>query len=326
MQQLSKDAWLACARGFVQAREEADGLHFLRFGDRALKYYAQREGWLVRAYCPAGVCFDFTTDSPSVRVRAALRPGARKMAWFDLYADGLLTGTLGASEPGETIAGAMPCGPREERRARRIQLWLPHTRPAALLEVALEDGASFAPSPAAPAQLFLGDSITQGMDAHHPSFGYAMTASRVLGLGHFNYGIGGAIFAAESLPEAPLAQPREIVVAYGTNDWSGAQPLENARAYLRRVRELWSQTPVAVLEPLWRTSCDGPEAERNSAGQSLNDYRAAIAGFAREVDMRVCSFEQLLPPVPEMLVDGTHPGDMGHLAYGANVAALLRKD
>ncbi|MCW8132942.1 MAG: hypothetical protein KIS92_21525 [Planctomycetota bacterium] len=326
MRILAREEWLAGARGLAQARDEADGVHCLRFGNEALAFYDRAEGSAIRARCPAGVRVVFTSDTAQVRVKAALRPGARKMAWFDLYADGVLTGSLGSPEAGAALEGSLPCGPAGERKPRRLELWLPHARPAGLLELALDDGASFAPAAPEPELLFLGDSITQGMDAQHPSFAYAMTAARTLGQGHFNYGIGGARFDAESLPAAPVAAPAGIVIAYGTNDHSGARGLEFAEAYLARVRALWPRTPATVLAPIWRTPAD-PETKRNAAGQSLAEYRAGLADLARALPgMRYVPHERLLPPVAELLVDGTHPGDAGHLAYGTNLARLLRED
>lgn len=309
----------------VQARHEADGVHCLRFGNAGLAFYDQAEGSAIRARCPAGVRVVFTSDTTQVRVKASIRRGARKMAWFDLYADGIMTGTLGSAEARDGLEGLLPCGPRGERKPRRLELWLPHSRPAGIQEIALDDGAGFEPAATEPVHLFLGDSITQGMDAQHPSFAYAMTATRMLGVGHHNYGIGGARFVADSLPEAPLADPLGITIAYGTNDFSGAWGLEHAQAYLQRVRVLWPKTALTVLSPLWRSPAD-PEGKRNESGQSLDDYRAGLAELVRAIPgARLIPHEQLLPPVPELLVDGTHPGDAGHLAYGANVARLLKK-
>lgn len=324
MRVLSKEELLACARGFCQTQEQQGALLFGRFGEAALRYYAQRDGWAVRARCPTGVMLDFLTDADAVHVRAELTQGARLCGFFDLYADGLFTGTLGSANAAGPLAGVLPCGLEGDRKRRRVQLWLPHARPVALQEVSLPAGATFEPAPRGKVMLFLGDSITQGMDALHPSFGYAMTAARLLGLEHYNYGIGGAVFAAESLPEAPVASPLGIVVAYGTNDWSGALSTELARAYLKRVRSLWPQTPVTVLEPLWRTIADGQEGKPNESGQTLAAYRAELAGIVAGIGgMRYVRHAELLPPGPALLADGTHPGDAGHLVYGANLARLM---
>ncbi|MBE7464151.1 MAG: SGNH/GDSL hydrolase family protein [Planctomycetes bacterium] len=326
MRKLTPDELRACARGCVQTRETGGALQFLRFGDAALKYYAQREGWEVRSRCPAGVRLDFFTDADVVRVRADLLPGARKCGYFDLYAGGIFTGTLGAADAPDRLEGELPCGPAGVRERRRVELWLPHARPTLLHEVALPDGASFEPAPVHGAEmLFLGDSITQGMDATHPSFGYAMTATRARGCGHFNYGIGGAVFDAESLPEAPLAEPQGIVVAYGTNDWSSGLSTERARDYLKRVSELWPRTPVAVLEPLWRTAADGSEGKPNKDGQTLAAYRLDLARVVAALEgMTYIGWPDLLPPGPAFLVDGVHPGDTGHVVYGQNLAAKMR--
>ncbi|GMV82445.1 MAG: hypothetical protein AMXMBFR7_36290 [Planctomycetota bacterium] len=323
MRKLTPDELRACARGCVQTREAAGALQFLRFGDAALKYYAQRDGWEVRSRCPAGVRLDFFTDADFVRVRADVLPGARKCGYFDLYAGGVFTGTLGAADAPERLEGELPCGPAGVRERRRVELWLPHARPTVLHEVALPDGASFEPAPVRGAEmLFLGDSITQGMDATHPSFGYAMRVSKWLGQRHYNYGIGGAVFAADSLPEPPVEYVNNIVIAYGTNDWSGGLPCDLAQRYLERVRSLWPQAVLSVLEPLWRTQADGPEGKPNKAGQTLAQYRAELRQVVADFDNAHCiPWEDLLPPCAEFLVDGVHPGDVGHMIYANNLIA-----
>ena len=72
MRILTGDEILACARGFYQPRRSPEGLQFLRFSDKAMAFYHTQDNWRIRAGCPAGVRLEFVTDSPAVRVEAAI--------------------------------------------------------------------------------------------------------------------------------------------------------------------------------------------------------------------------------------------------------------
>jgi lysophospholipase L1-like esterase len=312
---MTHDMIVACARGMRQARETGLGLELVRFSDAALAAYAEKEMWTVRAWCPAGVTLQLVTDSPTLDIELALGPGARQPAYVDAYVDGRFAATLGSATPGETLAGTftLPGTPAH------VSLYLPHCRQAGIRTLALADGASWTPAPAQPILLALGDSITQGMDAHHPSLTYPAVAARRLGMSLYNGGIGGYVFDAASLPDAPVADPALITVAYGTNDWSHRRDVAHARDYLTRLRALYPTTPVAVLAPLWRS------ADATEEAASLADYRAAltaiVAGFP---GMTTVPMPALLPPGPAFLCDGVHPDAAGHVVYGENLAGALQ--
>ncbi|HEX2950365.1 MAG TPA: SGNH/GDSL hydrolase family protein [Armatimonadota bacterium] len=319
MQYVSTDDIVACARGMRQARETALGLELVRFSDAALAIYREPESRALRSLCPAGVVLDLLTDSDVLYLKAQIGPGARQPAYFDLYVDGVFVGTLGSATPEEVIEGELHW---KSTGTMRVTLYVPQCRMFGFREVALADGASWSPAPLQPTLLALGDSITQGMDAHHPSLIYPAVAARALGMGLYNCGVGGYVFDAASLPDPPITDPALITVAYGTNDWSCHHDVAHARDYLARVRTLYSTVPVVVLEPIWRTACDGDPAEPNS--YTLADYRRELAAIVDEfLDVRYLPMSNLLPPGPVFLSDGTHPDSVGHITYGENLAKML---
>ena len=68
--------------------------------------------------------------------------------------------------------------------------------------------------------VFIGDSITQGMDARGPASAYAVQLARVLDVELLNQGVGGHIFDLDALDDELPYHPDIITIAYGTNDWS----------------------------------------------------------------------------------------------------------
>ena len=144
-----------------------------------------------------------------------------------------------------------------------------------------------------PRLLCLGDSITQGFNAVHPSLTWTSRLADLLGLDALNQGVGGYYFDAASLDglevlagEGP-SRPRLITVAYGTNDWDLVPALPTlrakARAYFEKLAVLFPGVPVFVLTPIWRGDIDRPKACGN-----FDDVARALAEEAgRHPDNRV---------------------------------------
>lgn len=106
-----------------------------------------------------------------------------------------------------------------------------------------------------------GDSITQGFVAGSPSCSYTAILADVLNLDTINQGVGGYYFMAESLTglEA-MPVPKLITVAYGTNDWTTMPDIEtirlNVRQYFNRMNEIFHDTPIYAITPIWRGDMD----------------------------------------------------------------------
>ncbi|HBC88389.1 MAG TPA: hypothetical protein DCZ94_15680 [Lentisphaeria bacterium] len=308
----------SCATGCLDWKSDSKGFSAVRFPQPVMDFYGQSEGSRIRAECPAGVVLDFTTDSLTIRVCGEFGEGARKYASIDLIEDEELVDIIEIPENAPMADGVL----RGSRAGlRRCRIYLPHVRSFHIRSIELEEGSQFNPSAHRPVLLALGDSITQGMNALHPALTYPALTARLMDMTLYNGGIGGARFNAASIPEILVANPELILVAYGTNDWKGGQSPENAKAYLRQLRNLYPQVPIVLLEPIFRAI----SLQANPEGLTLADYRARLRGIAGKLQgVRVIPSEKLLPPSEEWLSDGTHPGCGGHLLYGLNLAALLK--
>lgn len=324
MRYLSREEIVSCAVGVHHWEEGPRGLLPLRFPNRTLEAYGVKDAWHNRARCTAGIVLGIRTDSEWIELAANIGEGVDRLpGYFNLLADGAFRSYLGEHKPVPKIAGRMPCG--DGRLLRNVELYLPHTRSTWIEALGMDEGSCYEALPPRPTFLALGDSITQGMDASHPSMSYAAVAARRLGWALHNNGVGGYIFEAGSLPELPCPRPVLITVAYGTNDWSGARDVMfEPRSFLARLRALYPSAPVAVLEPLWRNHGGRGEAEVNGRGHTLSDCRSAIAAAASAFEgMSLVKMESLLPSGPAFLPDGVHPNTSGHVAYGENLAFAL---
>jgi arylsulfatase A-like enzyme/lysophospholipase L1-like esterase len=306
------------ARGVHHTRIGTNGLTLARLPDSTIAYLDSRnEVWGIRARCTAGVTIAFTSNTQHIQLELMFEPGIRQADVVNVRVDGALVRQIRPSDsqarPGKVIE--LP----SDGEQRLIELVLPHTCPTYIQGLAIDANAGIAPAPTRPVLLALGDSITQG--------GYPAVAARQLDMTLHNAGIGGHIFDPGSLTEPFVQTPALITVAFGTNDWSGGRDPDNARAYLQRLRELWPDTPVAVLEPIFRIKppADADPPTANRLGMTLDAYRDQLAATAEQFDhITVLATKLLLPRDPDLLADGVHPTAKGNIILGHNLAVLLR--
>lgn len=325
MQRLTLKEIEACTRGVQEIEPVDGGCVFTRFPAPVLEHYSQKDGQRIRSRCPTGVVLDMVTDTREIHVSAEIGEGARPPAFFDLLVNGALVDTLGKEDAPTHIAGSLHCY-GSEKGPQHVRLYLPHVRIVTLNAVAIDDGASLQPASAQPLWLALGDSITQGMSSAHPALTYVTVAARDAGYSVFNHGVGGAVFELETLPEKPTENPEIITVAYGVNDWNRGLPADNAGPYLERLRALYPDTPITVLEPLtYMKAAEGKdETAANEAGIALERYRESLRDIvASQSNMTLLSRHQLLPYAPDFQRDGCHPSTEGHIVYGRNLATHL---
>jgi len=187
------------------------------------------------------------------------------------------------------------------------------------------DGA-LQPAQAKPRWLVYGDSITSGWVASSPALTWPARVARELGLDLLNLGFAGAARGEGVLAEQIVQVPDLdlIALAYGTNCWnrlpkSVAQVKADLEAFLQILRSGGRDIPILLISPILR-----PDAEEspNLLGATLQDLRAAIEAIAvRASGVELLGGLELVSP--EQLPDGIHPGDEGHAAMAAAVAARV---
>ena len=152
----------------------------LRFSGAQDAHYA-KVGFGTRAHCTAGIALDFTYDG-SLIAFDYIFTGCTSRVWFtiDLYADGVMLYTLNTLSTGE---GQTHFEYRfDEKKPRRVQIYLPYTCGIALAGFTVDDGAAVTPTDRSGAKklLLLGDSITHGSDARYTSRCYATVVGQYL--------------------------------------------------------------------------------------------------------------------------------------------------
>ena len=313
-------------KGAHSAVVDGEFLRVDRFDPGAYeRYRSLGEDRLRRALCPAGVTLAFQTTSSRLRLELELGAGARDYCFADLYADGVFVASAGSTEASKRLileaelpaAGGDFC---------EVEIYLPHTYHSFIRQLSVDEDAHLDDFAARDLLLAFGDSITQGFDARHPSFGYAMVAARQLGMELMNQGVGGHVFDAQGLCAAPAPNPELITVAYGVNDWDQGKDIGAAELWFDRLRQLYPDVPVYVLEPVWAPSAGMDiNPKPNQTGMTLPDVRAELSALmSGRPQTEVVAYEDLIPQCAHFFVDGVHPGDAGHLAYGLNLANYIR--
>ncbi|HZG85856.1 SGNH/GDSL hydrolase family protein [Paenibacillus sp.] len=298
-----------------------DALVPLRFSKSQMAYF-EPTPYKFRSRNAAGICLDFMTDSPffRMRFRAKVKPGTSERLYFDILADGQLVDfpavPIADKGSGDWTAEL----PVRAGEPRRITVYLPYQAEIAIEHMEVAQGALWEPAkPYGKNLLCLGDSITQGMNAAHPSSTYAVLLSRALDMNLLNQAVSGYVFDAGTIdPELPY-RPDLITIAYGTNDWtvreSAEQLEERAAAYIRKVTATYPGVPVTVLSPIWRSDC--AEAKRTGEFAAIYDMLERVCRGLEQV--RLVSGMTLAPHHPAFFADGLHPNDEGFLHMALNL-------
>lgn len=283
------------------------------------------------AACTSGICLDFLTDAAHLRLRLfadpmpsgsraviedVLRGGHAPEPPFDGFAlevDGEGRGFL---EPDAEGLSRVALGARPGTE-RHVRVWLPCLAPARVGPIA-HDGGYLKPAAAQRHLLVLGDSIAQGFVACDPSQGWPALLAKRGGLQLVNQGVGGQVFQPGSLVGLrPLVDPALIVVEFGANyryePCQASRVEREVRTYLFEVATAWPDVPAFVLTPTFHTEDLWPTHARSCFSDVARIIREQAA---KHPGLTVVEGEELLPPDPTLLADGSdHPGPAGQRAY-----------
>lgn len=333
LKRVAMDAVKQVVRGCDHVLEEDGALVFRRLPAELGAHYAGPAGQ-VRVECPAGVRLEFVSQTRVIRLGLRYGKEARRLYQGAIRVDGGEAVSFGPESRTEPWMGnwSGTVFQAEEPRPRRFQIWLPHLVRADLTHLEIEADCPLEPLPVRrPRWLAYGDSITQGMTARWPTDTYVGRCAAQLEADVLNLGVGGGTMAG-FLAEHPIAWGCDLItIAYGINDWSHAVTLEeiagNTRALLSQLTRGHPGVPVLLLTPIPLMG----RSEINSAGRSVQEFRAAITKAGSEFPTcRVVDGLTLVPADASLYVDGTHPNDQGMEAYAEalvrEIRALIRPD
>lgn len=200
-----------------------------------------------------------------------------------------------------------------------VAIHLPETISTVVESLAVA-GGDLRPAPRSLRWVAYGDSITQGWSVSDVGLAWPSILARELDVELVNLAFAGS--ARGELPAAiQVSESRAdlVTLTWGTNCWSSvptdaAQVAETMRLFLTVVRQGLPDVPVIVVSPIVR-----PDAETapNRFGATLEDLRAAIETAV----LAMAGVDSLVTLVPGRdlvtaaeLIDGVHPGDVGHAA------------
>ena len=316
--------------GAVSVVEEPAGVRFYRFTDEQFALYEKRsEKFFQKSKTTSGIKLNFRTNSSTLYLRFLVEGhiGASFMA-FDVFVDGKMIGSLdnftGVEFPRSYLKTEFPIGEfsgefKLGAGEKLVTVHLPWNGYLLLQELALDDCSVILPAKPCKKLLALGDSITYGNAAMHPSSRYIAKLCDALGAEEYNKGIGGEFFCPELAETRESFTPDYIVVAYGTNDWRKLPQEEfraNVKGFFENLKVSYPCIKTIVITPIWRSNL---HAETDF--DSIQDVVMAIREAADVLENKIIvdGFE-LVPHDVSFYGDyGCHPNDEGFRLYFENL-------
>ena len=318
--ELTLETLQSITTGAVSVTREDGWFCFRRFSRAPDVYFPDDAAFQAKVTATASVTLDFLTDARQLKFQyRAAQASSRSLFFFDLYVNGCMVASHGCADAPAQLAGQF-CRelPPDQKR---VTLYFPNLYAMMLNDIFLEDATQVQPLSYAHTMICYGDSITQGYDAAYPSLTYANRLAFSLNARMLNKGIGGDVFHKELIDDSALG-PDIVTVAYGTNDWAHCERstfLKNAESFLTGILETHPDAQVFVITPIWRRDSD-----RTTACGKFEDMAAALQALCRGFSrIHVIDGLSLTAHVPELLVDHVHPGELGHVIYGANLSSRL---
>lgn len=285
--------------------------------------YDNNPDFLMKSHATSGVMLEVVTDAAALELEYRIGAGSSR-TWYDF--DVKVNGILVQHESHENF-NLEPAGVLTvdlDGRENRVTIFFPPLAQAQVVRFSRIGGTFTRPAVRSKKLLSFGDSITQGYDARYPSVAYPVQAAEEFEAELFNKAIGGEFFNPDLLVEADPFVPDMITVAYGTNDWSKHSREEfeaAATGFFHRLNELYPETPVWVIVPLWRKDCD-----RITGVGTFASAREFIVQTAQKYsNVTIVDGFQLLPQVTGIFSDGyLHPNDFGFQFMAQKLIAAMR--
>lgn len=322
--------------GAVRIEETESGIRFYRYTKAQDELYKVRnpEFWL-RSHCTTGIKFCFDTDSENLFLNIeAIHKTSRTFFYVDVLKDGELIGCIDnvcdADTSGNYIALQCPAGEFSKHfdlgvGEKRICIRLPWAMITTLKELSIDDVAYVKGVKQKKTLLALGDSITQGYDALHPSDRYVARLADAIGADEYNKAIGGDVFFPDLAALREDFDPDIVTVAYGTNDWSHLGEDEfknNCRGFYKNLADNYPNAKIFAITPIWRADCREPR-DFGSFDKVSANIREATEDLKNVTVIEGIDF---VPHDSSFFSDKyLHPNSKGFDHYFNNLCAEIKK-
>lgn len=314
----------AIFRNCISIETRETGIVPVRFTKAQFEEYAKSDGTRVRSYNPASVCIDVMTDASCLTLKFIVEGIVRPYGFLDLLID---NGEIESFwfQPVEQKMYSMDIPLNAKTGGvRRVTVYLPHNLGMIITHLAWSGGDKVEPAPSYEKNMLcLGDSITQGATALHPSNAYPTLLSRHLRMNVLNQGVGGYIFEEASLDSQLTFTPDYITVAYGTNDWGRDDDLDTfenkVTAYITRLAMIFPHATIYVITPVWRKDIDELK-KMGTFGDMVNAIEEACSSWS---SIQVIHGMDLIPHNSFFFSDGVHPTDEGFKMMARNLVKRI---
>lgn len=294
---------------------------FLRFTAAEEQTYVnhpRKPGFHALTFQTACVRWAFRTDSDIIEFDFSNHVDTNKSTpVFDVYENAALYRSVKIEL--QYVTSGHLCIPLSKGE-KLVEIYFPYNAYLTVANVALADGATFAPANRKYKMLTYGDSITHGGSASNPSFSYAPRLAAMLNADIISKGIAGEHFYPPLICEKTAEEPDFITVAYGTNDWKHCTKEEfdeNCTAVLSGIRGFYPDKPIFVITPTWRADAN----LETPFGAPATEIYAQICKNAEKIDnVTVLRGWDMVPHNIEYFSDNRlHPNNLGFSVYASNL-------
>lgn len=323
-------------QGTVRTAETDNGVRLYRFTEEQEEIYRQASAdFYKKSFASAGMKLHFETDSNSLFMKVNItQASTRKYFSIDVFVDGKPVGYLDNFSDLEIpkAYSRIQCPLGEFSKeftlgegTKKVCIYLPWSVAVEIQEIRLDDDAFVKPMKAAKKLLIFGDSITQGYDAMRPSNRYAARLAEALDAEEINKGIGGEKYFPALAESREDFKPDDIIVSYGSNDWSHLTEEEfkaNCHAFYSALRRHYPGVRIFAITPIWR----GDYLAEKKFG-AFHKVSEDIERIVKDFDNIICIHGFSFVPQDEKYFGDLylHPNDAGFGYYIQNLLEQLRE-
>lgn len=300
-------------RGVLFFRETEDKyLQAFQYTDEQMDYFERvSEFWFERCSAGSAKTLEFHTDATEVSFEY-------KLIWtgsedsVELAENGLITQIFYVKdmEKEGKLTFSLSEGQKE------VIIYTPAD--ATMLIRNFEMNGEWTPVVKGEKVLWMGDSITQGFGPLRSGETYVSIANRLLNYDILNQGIGGYVYDKNVLMQMNDYKPDKIIISMGTNQF-GTETMDDIEEYYERLKEVYGDTPVLCITPIWRGDVPGGEPTLIKFCKKTKEICEKYSNIT------VVDGFQLIPHLSEYFLDDLHPNCLGCEIYGRNLVEEIRK-
>lgn len=309
-------------RGAIYFEEENGYLTPYRYSKKQLDRMNDESydwGWRMRGKFSGTIRMELKTDAEAVSFDYRADCSHELSNTIDLYVNDVLTSVY---KIGEKLKGRVELSLPQGKK--KITIYFPCESKLEIKNFTLVNGGYEAIKPKRRKLLILGDSITQGAGTEISSSAYANVLSREIDYDILAQGIGGYRFEPCDLMKIDGFEPEKIIVFLGTNYYEksceerGFFYEKSVNEYYDKLSELFGDTPVIAITPLWRNN--------NVDFERLAWCTAKIKeSCSKHKQITVVDGFELVPCVDECFSDKVHPNSYGATFLAQSIRKIIEK-